>query len=80
MKGPTPGIASEPIPTSHPNTLPTTAPDPAPAAAPSGALLAFTVPRSRLLADSGSSTATSELEKLWSLNMPTAFSTRACVL
>src|SRR5437870_3806247 len=67
MKGPTPGIASEPIPTSQPRIPPSTAPDPAPAVAPSGAFDALWVPSSRLLTDSGSSTATSELANLSSL-------------
>jgi hypothetical protein len=44
---------------------------------PSGAFVAFTVSKSRLPADSGTSTATSVLAKLSSRNIPTAFSTRA---
>src|ERR1700741_4149171 len=43
IKGPTPGMARAPIPTSHPSAPPNTAPELAPAAITSGALLDFTV-------------------------------------
>ena len=46
INGPTPGIASEPMPASKPRVPPRSAPAPAPAAAPSGAFVAFSAPMS----------------------------------
>src|SRR4051794_35568773 len=61
MNGPTPGMASAPMPASRPSTPPVTPPVAAPVVAPSGALVAFTCPMSCLPSVSGSNTEISEL-------------------
>src|SRR5262249_57810883 len=53
ISGPRPGIAKAPIPASQPSAPPRIAPAPAPVVAPSGALVAFSCPRSRVPPRSG---------------------------
>ena len=62
MSGPTPGIASAPMPASNPNAPPSTTPVLAPAVAPSGAFVDFSVPISRVPRFSGNKTEMSPAE------------------
>src|ERR1044072_2193656 len=63
INGPTPGIAREPIPMSHPKAPPKTPPVPAPVAAPSGALVCCSSAKSFVPDLSGNRAEISLLEK-----------------
>src|SRR6185436_2054885 len=63
MNGPTPGMASEPIPASQPSVPPSNPPRPAPVAVPSGALVLCSWAKSRVPVLSGNSTEMSLLLK-----------------
>src|SRR6185436_12909820 len=63
MNGPTPGIASEPMPASQPSAPPSNPPVLAPTAVPSGALVASVWAKSRVVVVSGKSAEMSSREK-----------------
>ena len=78
INGPNPGMASIPIPASHPSVPPITAPDVAPAAAPSGAFVPFSRAKSFVPSFWGKRTEMSAFRKPSRFIASTAVST--CVL
>ena len=80
IRGPTPGMASAPIPANKPRVPPRTAPDPAPVAAPSGALEFFSVAIGLEPRFSGSSADTSAAEKPAFIKLSVAKSADATVV